>query len=272
MDYSTIAYAKINLDYDQNKFANEYDQYILPNARPVSNSLTSIKQTTELNAIWNMVPTNIYNTIVGFVFVDEFKSVFTKAPVKTWQMEQLMYIDAEQLDKKTQEATNFGYSGNPVLRNFNYHKDGWHLKPQYKDLEIVKFIQSLPFEKIVSIHCVSLEPGQFASIHRDAKGTRTESADNNKLAKDGYVVLCLNISSGGVPLYWALDGESKHTPLKVNDPAYISSDYFLHGVPQVTDRRRQIRITGIPSKDFANLVSTTDLVTISSNYIFDTDF
>jgi hypothetical protein len=51
-----------------------------------------------------------------------------------------------------------------------------------------------------------------------------------------------------------------------NEPAYIISDYFLHGVPLTTSRRRQIRITGIPNDDFAKLLDMDTAVTIPADY------
>jgi hypothetical protein len=267
MDYSQIAYAKINLDFDREKFVEEYDRCILPNTRSIFNSEISIKKSATLNHKWNMVPNNLYLKMAGFVYIDEYKRKPNNNPIKTWQMEQLMYIDPDLLDDQIKEVTNFGYGGTALLRNLYYTQGPWHYKPEYKDLEITKFIQSLPFEKIVSIHCTSLEPGQFASIHRDVMGSKSGiSNGSNILARDGYVVLCLNISNGGVPLYWALDGDHRHLPHKIDDMAYISSDYFLHGVPVVTSRRRQIRITGIPAKEFAELVSSTDIISISDDY------
>jgi hypothetical protein len=271
MDYSQIAYAKINLDYDHKLFAEEYDNFILPNANPICNMESSNEETASLNVKWNMVPDDIYTKIMGFSYVGEDKTlVRNDNPYKTWQMEQLMYIHASKLDARLKKISKFGTFGGTTLRNLKYNEN-WFIKPQYKNLEIVKFIQSLPFEKIVFMHCVSLEPGQFASIHRDTKGTGLAGDHTNmynEIAKAGYVVLVLNISSGGAPLYWSLDGDDRNTPFKVDDPAYIISDYFLHGVPQVTGRRRQIRVTGKPSKEFAELLAQTGMVTISDGYKF----
>ena len=37
-DYSTLAYGKVNLEFDHEVFINEYDKHILPASIPISNS------------------------------------------------------------------------------------------------------------------------------------------------------------------------------------------------------------------------------------------
>jgi len=268
MDYSTIAYAKLNLDYDKDLFIREYDQRILPNTKQISNSEYVVFRTASLNKVWKMVPEDMYQNIVASYYDTEgnFKR-HTDGRIPTWQMEQLMYVKADGLDEQILKVSNNGYGGGTTLRNSAYDKE-WFVKPQYEDLEIVKFIKTLPFKKIIFMHCVSLEPGEFAGIHRDSKGATQGQMTNadNMLSKQGYVVLTLNISDGGVPLYWALDGKDRKKPMLANESAYITSDYFLHGVPVTTSRRRQIRITGIPTEDFAKLVDLDTAVTIPKDY------
>jgi hypothetical protein len=268
MDYSTIAYSKLNLEYDRDTFIKEYDEFILPHTKQICNSFHVIEKTASLNTVWKMVPDDIYKNIVAGDFDANGRYItHVENRLPTWQMEQLMYVKPEGIAEAVLRGSANGYGGGTALRNSAYEKE-WFVKPQYENLEIVKFIKNLPFKKIIFMHCVSLESGQFAGIHRDAKGSAPDDFTNvdNFLSRLGYVVLTLNISDGGVPLYWALDGKPRLTPMYANEPAYIISDYFLHGVPLTTSRRRQIRITGIPNDDFAKLLDMDTAVTIPADY------
>ena len=42
----------------------------------------------------------------------------------------------------------------------------------------------------------------------------------------------------------------------LDDTAYLSNDYFFHGVPVVTSRRRQLRITARPKPEFMDLIGS----------------
>ena len=58
------------------------------------------------------------------------------------------------------------------------------------------------------------------------------------------------------------------TCYKTDDEIYLTNDYFLHGVPQVTSRRRQIRVSGIPKIEMHKLLDKTSIVDVGSDYIF----
>jgi len=88
---------------------------------------------------------------------------------------------------------------------------------------------------------------------------------NNGLAHKGYVVVTLNITNGGVPLYWSLDNDVE-TARFADDSIYLSSDYFLHGVPVVTSRRRQVRIMGVPGAGFDQLIDRGRAVVLPDDY------
>jgi hypothetical protein len=270
MDYSTIAYAKLNVEYDRDTFINEYDEHILPNTKQICNSVHIIEKTASLNKVWGMVPDDMYKHIVAGDFDENGKYMMHyENRLPTWQMEQLMYVNPEGIPETVLSCSANGYGGGTTLRNSAFEKD-WFIKPQYENLKIVQFIKTLPFKKIIFMHCVSLEAGQFAGIHRDSKGAAPNDFTNvdNLLSRNGFVVLTLNISDGGVPLYWALDGKARLSPMYANESAYIISDYFLHGVPVTTGRRRQIRITGIPDDNFEKLLDMDTAIRIPTDYKF----
>jgi len=268
MDYSKIAYAKVNLTYDKEIFIEEYDKKILPSARQIMSSFELNKKLADLNKIWKMVPENIYEN--GYCWrVDSNGQMIklTENRVPTWKMNQLMQLK-EEVSRNTWsnsgKKVNYGNSTS-ALRNTQYNKI-WEIKPEFADLTIVKYIKSLPFKKIIFMHCVSLEANQFATIHRDI--TKIPKTNKYHLAQEGFITLTFNISDGGVPLYWALDGEESKIPYKVNDDVYITNDYFLHGVPVTTSRRRQIRVTGIPDENFESLIDKNTMITIPDDYAY----
>lgn len=260
MLYSNFAYADLNLDFDHQLFADEYDRCILPASRRISNGQVSWQGTRNLNKQWGMVPPDVYDLCSISV-----KGKLFNRGIHQWQMSQLMQLviedgDSEELKKKYQD-------GGTALRNQFLHRK-WEIQPRFENLEIVKWIYQLPVTDIKSIHCVSLEPGEFASIHRDNRMTQ-ESVKNNGVYQQGFVVLTLNISNGGVPLYWALDGKDLHNCKHVDSPVYVISDYFLHGVPVVTSRRRQIRVTARPTKHFEMLLKKDSCIILDDDYKFD---
>jgi hypothetical protein len=176
---------------------------------------------------------------------------------------------------KNQEfLEKFAKVGGPSFRNETLDFD-FTIKKPFENMQMWKWIQDhLPFKKINSIHCVSLEPGGFSIIHRDMKGLYNawSSAGESKLFSEGFVVIALNISSGGAPLYWSLDGKDALTPYKADDDIYISNDYFMHGVPIVTSRRRQVRVAGIPTPELWNLINKNSVIDIGPDYKFDPSY
>jgi hypothetical protein len=98
------------------------------------------------------------------------------------------------------------------------------------------------------------------------------SAGVSKVAKNGYVIMTLNITDGGGPLYWALDGEECTKPLKANDDVYLTNDYFLHGVPVMTSRRRQLRITGIPTEELWDMIDHSTVIDVGPDYNYDPNY
>jgi hypothetical protein len=252
MNYSDIAYAKLNLDFDHRLFALEYDKLIYPYTHPITNSKYTWENTRKLNQAWNMVDPDIYDKCSVSI---DYKNVEHKE-LPQWQMIQLMCLEPNESDSDMiKEQIQFGGT---FARNMTLHRD-WKIKPEFEKLKIVEFIKKLPLKKMSSIHCVSLEPGTFASIHRDdrwfAGAGKPNTVAKNGVIEQGFVIITLNISDGGVPLYWSFDGKYAEHAYHANDPVYITSDYFLHGVPVCASRRRQIRVTGIPTDDLAGLIA-----------------
>jgi len=144
------------------------------------------------------------------------------------------------------------------------------LKPQFKDLAILQWIQeNLPCETITGIHCVSIEPGGFAAIHRDGgwKLDEPNPARANGFYRQGFVVVTLNISNGGVPLLWALDHETR-SPRSADTDCYMISDYFMHAVPLTQSRRRQIRVSMVPNAALSAMMLTDQAVILPDDYEF----
>jgi hypothetical protein len=269
--FENTAYAKLNVEFDRELFIQEYDQHILSVARPIHNGYEDWVGTRQLNQTWNMVDPLIYDQC-NVEDPNNFNAVIRRER-EVWRMAQLMYTNTQDTD--IDSIRHGAQHGGTFVRNMTLDRV-WLIKPEFKNLEIVRWIlRTLPFRKIVSMHCVSLEPGNFASIHRDdrhdARTGQPNAALNNGVRQKGFVVITLNLSDGGVPLYWALDGSAVHTPIKTNDPCYLISDWFLHGVPVCTSRRRQVRITGIPTDRLINLIDADSAIRLPENFVYDTE-
>lgn len=268
MNFSTLAYAKLNLSFDRELFIKEYDERIYPKSFPISAGVKSIDHTIRLNQTWDMVDPTIYEQI-NTNSVDE-KGVYT--PIdrgrKSWVMRQLLEMDKTGITDPV--LLKFASIGGVGLRNAAY-QNNFRIKEDCKDMEIVNWItKTLPFEKIVSIHCVALDPDSFAPIHRDDKSLfdNTSSIKTNLFYKNNFVIININISSGGVPLYWGLDMPNADNCYKADEDVYLTNDYFLHGVPQVTSRRRQIRVSGIPKIEMYELFDKTSIIDVGTDYLF----
>lgn len=269
--YANIAYAPMTLEYDRDRFVYEYDRYILPRSRPIYNSIGIRNAGLELNQQWGMIDPEIYsqqNVTLSKSWNDRLQtggSVENLGNPSWLQAIMTQMVTLESDDKSLKEA---GTYGRLAARNFAPERE-WKLKEEFSclNLEIVDFIyKRLCLSRVVWINCVSLEPGRCAIIHRDNMplySDRPNPTMNNSLANNGYVVVTLNITNGGVPLYWSLDDRVVRF---IDDSAYLSSDYFLHGVPVVTGRRRQIRITGVPGEGFDNFIDRSRAVILPDNY------
>lgn len=274
MIFKNLTYAKLNLTFDVDAFVEEYDKKVLPYAVLAGNGLVGVEATRYLNSIWGMVPNEEYGKINHFVQEgDAFTYTFVERERPSWRMYNLMRLDTTGITDP--HLLKFGPRGiGSAIRNETlYPKFNWIHKPGTENLEIVKWIkENLPFEKLNGIHCVSIEPGGFATIHRDCKGLYSKeiTGTENRLYNSGYVVITLNISDGGVPLYWSLDGEDAKQHFLSNDHVYLTNDYFMHGVPIVTSRRRQVRVTGIPKPEMWDLFEPETIMSIPDDYKYQT--
>lgn len=266
MIYNNVAYAKLNLNFDHRLFVLEYDKLILPYTKPILNDKRSWALTRGLNRAWDMVDPNTYDKCNVHTGYNQHED----RGVPQWQMAQLMYLetDASDSDLIKREVA----FGGTFARNITLGRD-WKIKSNFENLKIIKFIKKLPIKKLCSIHCVSLEPGTFASIHRDCRwfpeAGEKNIVERNGVSQRGFVVLTLNISDGGVPLYWALDNQY-HDVKFANDSVYMCSDYFVHGVPVCTSRRRQIRITAMPDEGFDDLVDHDSKILVPPDIVWPT--
>jgi hypothetical protein len=273
--FKNFAYAKLNLDFDHKLFAEEYDRYILPSADSIATRRQTLDGTRDLNQSWGMVDPVAYDNLnVEIEIGTSGQYTVEVRGISGFAMNQL--LELVTVDSDSEFVKNNAGKGGSLMRNHHLNRL-YKVKPEFKHLKIVEFIlKQLPFKRIVNMHCVSLEPGSFSNIHRDARYSpdaglpfASNAGAKNGLFQQGHVIIVLNISDGGVPLWWALDGVDNKKVSTVNDSVYLHSDYFLHGVPICTSRRRQIRITGIPSSKLNDLIDHSTKVVLLDDYKFD---
>ena len=251
---SNIPYAEVNLKYDKELFVEEYDREIYPRSGPFIPIFDQWNKMQRLNHIWNVLSKEKFDLYDAMQQHGARK--VNDQVTHQWDMVNLM-----------QSEGGSPLGGGAYWRNRNRHNNQY-IKKEFKDLQIVKWIQdNVPAQRIVGIHCVSIEPGAFATIHRDyywpEKSPNPAAA--NGFFREGFCVLCLNISSGGSPLLWCLDHEPDK-PRAVDADCFIISDYFFHAVPEVTSRRRQIRISFVPDEKFASLINYDTAVVLPDDY------
>jgi hypothetical protein len=253
IDFNKLIYAKLNIGYDKDAFIKEYDERILPKSKKVLNGEYLIKETSETNKQWGMVPEDLY------VKADvRNNGVLKRNGYPSWDGFSLLYLDSE--DKELSENSK---GGSVSVRNYALDKMGeFKFFPEYEDLKIVEFIKQLPLTSLIGIRCVSLKENTFALIHRDnsyflptsMKTLEKQKMIDNFLWRSGFVQITLNLSNGGVPLYYGVTDDLDPKYETVDDDIYLFNDYFYHGVPLTSSRRRQIRITGRPTPELYEMI------------------
>ena len=237
-----FVYAPLNLDFDHELFAKEYDEHILPSSVPIANGYPSWKTTRFVNRAWGMVDDETYDKCD----VKETGGLnIIKRGIACWMANSMIELETDDL---LQHRTSI--LGSVALRNTLLGEGKYHFRRMFEGLAITEWIKQLPLTDIIGVRCVSLAQNTFASIHRDSSNfikNKGEGSNNaNKLWNSGFVSISINITDGEVPLYYCLDSDLTK-PYKVNDAVYMFNDYFFHGVPMTSSRRRQIRVTGKPT-------------------------
>ena len=275
MKFENLAYAKVNLEYDTDLFIKEYDTRILPSTIPICNSEIGRKTTAPLNKYWGMVSPDEYDKVDVFTQEGNASSLkYIRRERPQWQMVQLMELDITNVTDPL--YIRYAKQGGPSIRNETLGPEyQFKIKEKFADLKIYKWIlENLPLTDIRNIHCVSIEPGGLSTIHRDCKGlvNTNSSAGLNKVYKNGFVIICLNITNGGGPLWWSLDGPGILNPYQSDDAVYITNDYFMHGVPLITSRRRQVRVMGRPTQALWDILEKDGMVMIPDDYKYQDNF
>jgi hypothetical protein len=254
--HNNIIYGEVDLDFDVDLFTEEFDSRIMPYVEPFVAVHHQWSWMPQLNKHWKIIPEEQFQKFDKII-----KSGGTSFDTMThyWSAVNLMRSPGSPMN-----GVGAGW------RSVNRFKENL-LKDQFKDLKILNWIQNnIPSKKIVGIHCVTVAQGQFATIHRDSRWSDNNTpnpAANNGFFKEGFIVLCLNVTNGGVPLLSAMDHE-KEKPRSIDAKCYIGNDYFLHAVPLTSSRRRQIRISFLPDKKFYDLIKSDTIITIPDDYFY----
>lgn len=238
MDISKITYCELDLEYDREAFCKEVDEYILPKSMLIDAiNVAGIAQYSSINNSWGMVPEDDYAK---------------PGSQQAWLVNSLIYSNTDNKFFKS-----LSINGSIVARNRMIDTGKWMWKPEYEDLALTKFVKTLPLTDIIHARTLCLFPGKMAAVHRD---DRTDSLTKNLLSNLGYLSITLNLSDGGQPLFFSLT-EDESTPIRTNKPAYVFNDFNLHGVPYVTDIRRQVRVTGKPTPEFFDRLKMATMIT-----------
>lgn len=254
--FANVAYADIRLSYDRELFTKEYDDVIFPASKPFISITDQWRNMQRLNHIWHVLPKD--------VFEDYDRQLAQGASSlggnsHQWDMVNLMQAVGDE---------PVGGGAWWRHRNLDVPKI---IKPEFEGLEIVRWIKEhIPAQQLIGIHCVSIEPNGFSAVHRDGywQGDAPNPARRNGFYNLGHVVISLNISNGGVPLQWCLDGDETRPPRTADTDTFMISDYFHHAVPLTTTRRRQIRISFKPTPALHDLIDWSTAVTVPEDFAY----
>jgi hypothetical protein len=169
----------------------------------------------------------------------------------SWYANSLLYCDTDN-----EEFKKLSEIGSIVVRNNLMDKAKWYWKSEFEHLELSKFIKNLPLTNIFHVRTLCMPPGRLSMIHRDSKRSNLKKTF---LSSRGYLTITLNLSDGAQPLFFSLLTD-EYTPIKTFADSFVFRDFNYHGVPTVKSWRRQVRITGKPTKDFFDLIKTDTLL------------
>jgi len=261
IDFHSLVAAELSgLEYDQAAFVKEYDERILAVSSNVRNGQDVLFDTVGANLDWGMVDPEKY--LKADVRSKTGEPIDNGYP--SWKGASLVYLDSS-----VEELAENSKNGSVSIRNYVLDQHGdFKFFPQYEDLMITKYIKTLPLDTIIGVRCVSLRPDTFAIIHRDnsnflpssQRSLKVQRMIDNYLWKQGFVQITINISDGGVPMYYCNTSELSKAFNTVNYPVYLFNDFFYHGVPITTSRRRQIRITGRPTAALIKHINEASMV------------
>lgn len=242
IDINTLTYCELAVDYNRELFCQEIDQYILPSSILInSTSISEIERLAYVNDAWKMVPS------------DEYSKPESQ---KAWLVNSLIYSETDEKQLK-----DLSLYGSIVTRNKLLGNGNWVWKKEFEQLALTKFVKELPLTDIIHARILCLFPGKMVAVHRD---NRTNSLTSQLLSSAGYVTITLNLSDGGHPLFYSLVS-NECVALTTGASIYVFNDYNLHGVPYVNAVRRQVRITGKPTKEFFKKLKLDTLITENYN-------
>jgi hypothetical protein len=213
-----IRFANLKFDYDQQRVADEIgslkDLHDLPAKEAALNEQWRIPLFTD---------EQVNNTTY---WSDELSTTIVKK-YPAWQGIGLTKLG------------NNRHSLGGAVRIRNHNANGnWTWRDDLSVSYIRETVERLGFKEIHTVRVLMLPAGGIGLIHND-------DVNNTYVNNNGFSVT-LNIDNGGSPLVYVEDGVRYDL---YPDKAFIFSDNCWHGVPQVSRKRIQLRISGIADFD-----------------------
>lgn len=239
IDINTLIYCELDLEYPREKFIEEIDQILIPDSKLIEtghDDKAIMGPLRDINKAWGII-------------TDE-EHIDPKSRV-SWYVNSLIFSETDNV-----RYNEISKGGSIVARNNLLDKGNWQYKSEYENLEITKFIKKLPFSEIIHARLLCLDTGRLVLIHNDGL---EKSLTKNLLASQGYISITLNVSSGGSPLYFG-KMHDYYKYFSTQASSYIFNDYHVHGVPRVSSRRRQLRISGRPTIEFFKLLKLETII------------
>ena len=209
-----IRFANLEFDYDQAEVEKEVDQITDLFDLSIPDTVLADQWRLPLFTEEQINNTSVYSSETGKIVNKRYPS---------WKGCSLTYLDDSQSSKM----------GAARVRNDNI-KTNWQWREDIHIPYIQSVVEQFGFRILHTVRLLIIPEGSIGLVHQDDWGTYYK----NK----GFSVT-LNVSNGGSPIVF-LNGDQRHEAWP--DKCHVFRDDCWHGIPQVSSRRMQIRINGVP--------------------------
>ena len=234
MNIWKIRFANLNLDYDQDRVAEEIRnltilEELIPNKDKISDQ--------------NILPLFTQQQLDNVIWGADINDDNADKPKGIWKSCSLTYLDNEYKDKSM--------LGQPGLRNSNITP--WQWRTDIDIPYIRQIADSLNFKMLTTVRVLTMDAGCIGLVHNDDP--------EGKFYKSlGYSVT-LNVSDGSTSMVYTEN--NRRQELKP-DKCFVFRDDCWHGIPETTSHRIQIRINGIPdTKTIKNLLDMDSIIPVA---------
>ena len=231
IDIWKLRFANLDFDYDQSEVEREVDGITEFFDLSIPDTVLADQWRLPLFTDEQINNTSVYSSETNEIIHKKYPS---------WKGCSLTRLD----------DTRASMMGAARVRNNNV-KTAWQWRDDLNIPYIRSIVDRFQFRILHTVRLLIIPEGSIGLVHADDWGSYYK--------QHGFSIT-LNVRNGGSPIVF-LDGDQKHEAWP--DKCHVFRDDCWHGIPQVSSRRIQIRINGVPDRrHIAGLVRQDDAIWI----------